>query len=67
MKAFGYHLPFGAEKTCGEQIEQLSHEGLAHLIKICGFLKQTKVYLYWQKEALVQHNVYIVDYLNSTT
>jgi hypothetical protein len=25
-------------------------ERLAHLIKVCGFLMQTKVYLFWQKK-----------------
>jgi GNAT superfamily N-acetyltransferase len=47
MKAFSYHLPFGAKKAYGEQIEHLNLEKLAHLIKICGFLMQTKVYLFW--------------------
>jgi hypothetical protein len=50
MKAFSYHLPFGAKQTYREQIEHLSLEKLAHLIKICGFLMQTKVYLFWSKE-----------------
>jgi ABC-type ATPase with predicted acetyltransferase domain len=47
MKAFSYHLPFGAKQTYREQIEHLNPEKLAHLIKICGFLMQTKVYLFW--------------------
>ena len=47
MKAFSYHLPFGAKEAYREQIEHLSLEKLAHLIKICGFLMQTKVYLFW--------------------
>jgi len=49
MKAFSYHLPFGAKQTYREQIGRLNPEKLAHLIKICGFLMQTKVYLFWQK------------------
>jgi len=48
MKAFNYHLPFGARKAYGEQIEHLNLEKLAHLIKICWFLMQTKAYLFWQ-------------------
>lgn len=47
MKAFSYHLPFGAKKTYREQIEHLDRGKLAHLVKICGFLMQTKVYLFW--------------------
>jgi len=47
MKAFSYHLPFGAKQACREQIEYLNTEKLADLIKICGFLTQTKVYLFW--------------------
>jgi tRNA(Met) C34 N-acetyltransferase TmcA len=50
MKAFSYHLPFGAKKAYGEQIEHLNLEKLAHLIKICSFLMQTKVYLFWSSD-----------------
>jgi GNAT superfamily N-acetyltransferase len=50
MKAFSYHLPFGAKKAYGEQLEHLDLEKLAHLIKICGFLLQTKVYLSWERD-----------------
>jgi hypothetical protein len=50
MKAFSYHLPFGAKQTYREQIEHLNLEKLAHLIKICGFLMQTKVYLFRQNQ-----------------
>jgi GNAT superfamily N-acetyltransferase len=47
MKAFSYHLPFGVKKAYREEIDRLNIERLAHLIKICGFLMQTKVYLFW--------------------
>jgi len=47
MKSFSYHLPFGTKQTYREQIEHSNLEKLAHLIKICGFLMQTKVYLFW--------------------
>jgi hypothetical protein len=48
MKAFSYHLPFGAKQTYQEQMEHLNLGKLAHLIKICYFLMQTKVYLFWR-------------------
>jgi len=47
MKAFSYHLPFGAKQAYRKEIEHLTLEKLAHLVKICGFLMQTKVYLFW--------------------
>jgi hypothetical protein len=49
MKAFSYHLAFGAKQTYREQMERLDLEKLAHLIKICGFLMQTKAYMFWKK------------------
>jgi len=48
MKAFSYHLPFGAKQAYCQEITCLNLEKLAHLIKICGFLMQTKVYLFWK-------------------
>jgi GNAT superfamily N-acetyltransferase len=50
MKAFSYHLPFGLKRAYQEQMEHLSLEKLAHLLKICGFLMQTKVYLFCRKQ-----------------
>jgi hypothetical protein len=50
MKAFSYHLPFGAKEAYREQVENLNLEKLAHLIRICGFLMQTKVYLFWENK-----------------
>jgi hypothetical protein len=52
MKAFSYHLPFGAKKAYREQMEHLNLQRLAHLIKICGFLMQTKVYIFWRSAKL---------------
>jgi hypothetical protein len=49
MKAFSYHLPFGAKREYRKEIARLNQEKLAHLIRICGFLMQTKVYLFWKK------------------
>jgi len=48
LKAFTYRLPYGQKQACRKEIEQLSLEKLAHLIKVCGFLLQTEVYLFWQ-------------------
>jgi len=48
MKAFSYHLPFGAKQAYRKEVENLSLEKLAHLIKVCGFLMQTKSYLFWK-------------------
>jgi len=47
MKYFFCHMPFGHKKDYAEEIKKASLERLAHLIKVCGFLMQTKVYLYW--------------------
>ena len=49
MKYFFPHLLFGHKKVYVEEIKKVSLERLAHLIKVCGFLMQTKVYLFWQK------------------
>jgi hypothetical protein len=53
FKTFSYHLTFDVKQTYPEQIEDLNREKLAHLIKICGFLMQTKVYLFWQTAHLL--------------
>jgi hypothetical protein len=49
MKAFCCHLPFGLKLAYQEQVEHLNLEKLAHMIRICGFLMQTKVYLFWRR------------------
>jgi len=48
-KTFSHHLPYGTKQAYCIEIASLSLEKLAHLIKICGFLMQTKVYLFWKK------------------
>jgi hypothetical protein len=48
MKYFFPHLLFGRKKVYVEEIKKASLERLAHLIKVCGFLMQTKVYLFWE-------------------
>jgi ABC-type lipoprotein export system ATPase subunit len=49
MKYFFPHLLFGHKKVYVEEMKKASLERLAHLIKVCGFLMQTKVYLFWSK------------------
>ncbi|MBS7621328.1 hypothetical protein KEJ32_04375 [Candidatus Bathyarchaeota archaeon] len=48
MKYFSSHIPFGRKEAYRKDIRKASLERLTHLIKACGFLIQTKVYLFWQ-------------------
>jgi len=48
MKYFFAHLPFGKKHVYAQEIMKASLERLAQLIKVCGFLLQTKVYLFWK-------------------
>jgi ABC-type lipoprotein export system ATPase subunit/GNAT superfamily N-acetyltransferase len=50
MKYFFCHIPFGRKEAYAKEVMKASSERLAHLIKVCGFLLQTKVYLFWQKK-----------------
>jgi len=47
MKYFS-SLPFGRKQAYAKEVEKASLEKIAHLIKVCGFLLQTKVYLFWK-------------------
>jgi len=47
MKYFFPHQLFGKREAYTKEIRKASLERLAHLIKVCGFLIQTKVYLFW--------------------
>jgi hypothetical protein len=38
----------GHKKDYVEEIKKVSLERLARLIRVCGFLMQTKVYLFWK-------------------
>ena len=49
MKSFSLRMPFGKKEAYAESVKEASIERLAHLIKVCGFLMQTKAYLFWQK------------------
>ena len=48
MKSFSYHLPFGTKDAYVKEIMAADLNKLANLIRICGFLMQTKVYLFWK-------------------
>jgi len=48
MKYFFPHQLFGKREAYTKEIRKTSLERLAHLIKVCGFLMQTKVYLFWK-------------------
>ena len=47
MKQFSLRLPYGYKKEYEKKVRELDLERLAGLIKVCGFLLQTKVYLFW--------------------
>jgi hypothetical protein len=51
MKAFSYYMPYGQKQAYKKEVESLSLERLAGLIKICGFLMQTKVYFTWRAQS----------------
>jgi len=37
-----YHMPFGKKRAYAEEVFKVSLERLAHLIRVCGFLLQTR-------------------------
>jgi GNAT superfamily N-acetyltransferase len=47
MKYFFCHMPFGRKQAYEKAVMKTSLERLSHLIKVCSFLLQTKVYLFW--------------------
>jgi hypothetical protein len=49
MKYFFSHIPFGRKEAYAEEAMKTNLKRLTHLIKVCSFLLQTKVYLFWQK------------------
>jgi len=49
MKYFFCHVPFGRKEVYAKEVMKAGVERLARLIKVCGFLLQTKVYLFWSK------------------
>jgi hypothetical protein len=46
MKYFFPHQLFGKREAYIKEMRKTSLERLAHIIKVCGFLMQTKVYLF---------------------
>jgi len=48
MKYFFCHIPFGRKEVYAKEVMKANLERLARLIKVCGFLMQTKVYLFWK-------------------
>jgi hypothetical protein len=48
-KAFVFHLPFGTQEAYVKKVQSLDLGGLASLVKICGFLMQKKIYLFWRR------------------
>jgi len=48
MKYFFCHLPFGKKQAYAKEVLKTNPERLTHLIKVCSFLLQTKVYLFWK-------------------
>jgi ABC-type lipoprotein export system ATPase subunit len=49
MKYFFCHMPFGKKRAYAEEVTKAGLERLAHLIRVCGFLLQTKVYLFYRR------------------
>jgi tRNA(Met) C34 N-acetyltransferase TmcA len=49
MKSFSYHLPFGTRDAYIKEIIAADLGKLADLMRICGFLMQTEVQLFWKK------------------
>jgi len=47
-KYFFSHILFGTKKAFAKEVRKASLERLVRLIKVCGFLMQTKVYLPWR-------------------
>jgi len=48
-KSFSYHMPYGTVSVYRREIKNASLEKLGVLIRICGFLLQSKVYLFWRR------------------
>ena len=49
-RSFSYHLPYGTVEMYRRQIQEASLEKLGVSVKICGFLLQSKAYLFWSKK-----------------
>lgn len=47
LKTFVSHIPFGTREQYRRSVSSASLQQLVGLVKICGFLLQSKVYLFW--------------------
>jgi hypothetical protein len=54
MKYFFAHLPFGRKEVYAKKVMKANLERLARLIKVCSFLMQTKVYMFWNPDFSVR-------------
>ena len=52
QKQFSPHQPYGTTEKYKAGVEKVDLDKFAKLIKICGMLLQTKVYLFWKKNAI---------------
>ena len=50
VKYFFARMPYGKTRLYPRKVMEASLEKLAHLIKVCGLLFQTKIYLFWEKK-----------------
>jgi len=44
-------MPYGTGDAYRKHVQQADPSQLAHLIRICGFLMQTKAYLFWKNNS----------------
>ena len=49
MKSFSSHLPFGTKDAYVKELMEVDLDKLANLVRVCGFLMQTKAYLFWKR------------------
>jgi len=57
MKYFFPHQPYGKHKVFSKKVMEAGLQRLTHLTKVCGFLLQTKVYLFCEKSTLRNHRL----------
>jgi len=50
MKCFSSRSAFVEKRIYAEKMREAGIEKLAKLIKVCSFLMQTKIYLFWKKK-----------------
>ena len=48
LKTFSFNMPYGTSDAYRKHVQQADPSQLTHLVKICGFLMQTKAYLFWK-------------------